>query len=189
MRVWLILAFVLTSPAVSSAATKCYRSADAPNVSITADTEDIFTLVWKIGSGTTVLKTQLSPTTNTVRVAVEGDGRKHQYRYIGDLLIMDTEVYYLGCPGGHTWANDECSRVLLTQVDAYAEVAQFYYWADSRPLTTCNPAVAFKDSVKTSLECASGRKLQVDASDYPTSLQVDGVGMRSYEWQLPCGKP
>ena len=105
------------------------------------------------------------------------------------MLIMDTQVYYLGCPGGHTWADDNCSHVLLTQVDAYAEDAQFYYWEDGQPLTTCHPSAAFKDGVKTSLECASGRKLQIDASDYPESLQVDGVTMPSYEWQLPCGKP
>ena len=77
MRLWLILAFALAFPAASSAATKCYRSADAYDISITADTVDIFTLVWKLGSKTTILKTKLSPTTNTVRVAVEEDGTKH----------------------------------------------------------------------------------------------------------------
>ena len=189
MRWWLMLAFVLAFPAGSFAAQKCYRSADQPDISITADTKDIFTLVWKIGSSTTVLKTQLSPTTNTVRVAVEEDGTKHLYRYLGDMLIIDTGVYYLGCPGGRTWVSEDCTRALLTQVDAYAEAAQFYYWEDNRPLTTCNPVAAFKEGEKTSLACGSGRKLEVDASDYPSSLRVDGVTMESYEWQLPCGEP
>jgi hypothetical protein len=100
---------------------------------------------------------------------------------------MDMDVYELGCPGGHSWVNDECSRVLITQVDAYAETALFYYAQDGLPITTCSLSVPLKGGV-TSVGCDSGRVLQIDARDYP-SLKVDGVDMRIFDGPLPCGRP
>jgi hypothetical protein len=186
MSAYLLLALVLAFPAASSAATRCYSSLDDSDVTITDDTNDIDTLVMKVGNETIVMRTESGGTGSPFRQADEPDGTTHLYRYIGDMLIMDTNVYYLGCPGGHTWVNDKCSSVLITQVDAYAEVAQFYYSEEGLPITTCLPPAAFKDGEVITVKCTSGRVLRVDAHDYPTTLKVNGESMRSWEWQLPC---
>jgi hypothetical protein len=186
MRVFLMLAFVLAFPAAAPAATRCYTLLEDPLVTITDDTDDIYTLVMKAGNETTVMRTESGGTGTPFRQATEPDGKVHLYRYEGDMLIMDINVYYLGCPGGHTWVNDKCSRVLITQIDAYAEQAQFYYSENSFPITTCMPPAAFKDGEVVTVNCTSGRVLQVDAHDYPMTLKVNGEEMRSWEWQLPC---
>ena len=117
------LVLLLAFPASSSAVERCYSSLDNPGVTITDDAEDAYTLVRKSGKGTTVMDTRSGGTGIAVREATESNGTMHSYRYEGDMLIMDTEVYYLGCPGGRTWVDDLCSRVLISQVDAYAEKA------------------------------------------------------------------
>ena len=189
MRLCLLLAFVLIFSTSSSAATRCYTLLEDPDVTATDDTNDIYTLVMKSGNKTTVLRTESAGTGMAFRQATEPDGKIHLYRYVGDMLIIDINVYYLGCQGGHTWVNDNCSRVLITQVDAYAEATQFYYSENRVPLTTCLPPAAFKDGEVVTMKCTSGRVLQVDAHDYPMTLKVNGEGMRSWQWQLPCGRP
>ena len=77
----------------------------------------------------------------------------------------------------------------MTQLDAYAYYAQFYFSEDTLLITTCLPPSAFKDGKVVTMKCTSGRVLQVDAHDYPMTLKVNGEDMRSYEWQLPCGRP
>jgi hypothetical protein len=185
MRICLLLAFILAFSNASFAATRCYTLLEDPEVTATDDTNDIYTLVMKSGNNTTVLRTESAGTGMAFRQATEPNGTVHLYRYEGDMLIIDINVYYLGCRGGHTWVNDKCSRVLITQVDAYAEAAQFYYSEDGVPITTCLPP-AFKDGEVVTVKCTSGRVLQVDAHNYPMTLKVNGEEMRSWRWQLPC---
>jgi len=135
------------------------------------------------------METRSGGTGMEFREATESNGATHLYRYEEDMLIMDMEVYYLGCPGGRTWVDELCSRVLISQVDAYAEKAQFYYWERGAPITSCSPPAALKDGELASLNCFSGRVLPMDASDYPETLKVDGVDLRVDDGPLSCNRP
>ena len=188
MRAWLVLAFVVAFPVASEAAAECYSSFDNPSITIIAYTDDMYTLVEKVDGKTTVMRTESGGTGIATRTATEPDGTTHQYRYIGNTLVMDMSAYELGCPGGHSWVNDDCTRVLITQVDAYAETALFYYSEDGLPITTCSLPAPFKQGTVVSVTCDSGRVLQMDARDFPT-LRVDGVEMSVFDGRLPCGRP
>jgi hypothetical protein len=186
MRLWLTLVLVLAFTGASSALERCYSSLDNPGVTITDDPEDGYTLVRKSGKETTVMDTRSGGTGIPVRVATESNGNTHPYRYEGDMLIMDMEVYYLGCPGGRTWVDELCSRVLISQVDAYAEKAQFYYWERGSPITSCSAPAPLKDGEVVSMNCFSGRVLRMDASNYPQTLDVGSVEMRVDDGPLAC---
>src|SRR2546430_2698242 len=97
IRVCLTL-LVLAFPTASAAATRCYSTFDDPSITITDDTEDIYTLVKKIDGKTIKMRTMSGGTGLHIRVAYEDDGTSHLYRYVGDTLIMDMDTYELGCP-------------------------------------------------------------------------------------------
>jgi hypothetical protein len=80
------------------------------------------------------------------------------------------------------------TRVLITQVDAYAETALFYYSEDGLPITTCSLPAPFKEGTVVSVTCDSGRVLQMDAGDFPT-LKINGVEMSVFDGRLPCRRP
>ena len=93
MRVFLLLALVLAFPAAASAATRCFTLLENPEVTVTDDTDDIDTLVMKDGNKTTVLRTESAGTGMPFCQATEPDGTVHLYRYEGDMLIIDINLY------------------------------------------------------------------------------------------------
>jgi hypothetical protein len=81
LRLFLLLAFVLMLPAAAPAATRCYTLLEDPDVTVTDDTDDIYTLAMKAGNKTTVLRTESAGTGMAFRQATEPDGTVHLYRY------------------------------------------------------------------------------------------------------------
>jgi len=186
MRCCLILVFVFAALSPAYTAERCYTSELNPSTTITDDgTNYGRTLVKNVEGKTIVMSTMSGGTGMRVRVAMEEGGKTHTYRYVGDTLIMDMTAYELGCPGGHSWIDRECSRVLISQVDAYARAALFYFLDREHPITSCKLPAPFKVGEVVDVQCDSGQTMRVDASDYP-ALTVDGVEMVPYDQALPC---
>jgi hypothetical protein len=185
----LIAALLVFAPSALHAAERCYTSEVDQITTITDDGTDNGPLVWKRSDGrTTVMSTMSAGTGLQFRVAIEENGASHNYRYIGDMLLFDMNAYTLGCPGGHSWVDAQCSRVLISQVDAYAETALLYYLEPGEPLTDCVLPTPFKTGETVDVECSSGKKLHIDAGDYP-ALLVDDVEMVLHDGDLPCTRP
>ena len=95
MRVFLLLAFILTFPAAASAATRCYTLLEDPDVTVTDDTDDIYTLVMKAGNETTVMRTESGGTGTPFRQATEPNGKIHlsATKVICSLLISTSTIW------------------------------------------------------------------------------------------------
>jgi hypothetical protein len=58
IRLHLLVALILAFPSTSSAAARCYSAPDDPGITVTADTDDIYTLVKRIQGRTTIMPTE-----------------------------------------------------------------------------------------------------------------------------------
>jgi hypothetical protein len=185
MRKCLIAAVILAIPSVSPAAERCFSRSSEPSWTITDEGTAIGDMVMKRDGRTVVMSTSGGGTGIEARVATEADGTEHLYLHVGDTLVMDMVPFELGCPGGHSWTDVGCSRVLISQVDAYARTALFYYLERGHPITDCKLPAPLKEGAIVDLQCSSGTKLKLDATEYP-KLAIDGVELQLYDGDLPC---
>jgi hypothetical protein len=182
---WCLLILFCAVSAEAQGMERCYTSEFDWTTTIIDDGTGSGTLVKTRNGKSTVMTTMSAGTGLNYRQAVEEDGTAHFYRYVGDMLIMDMTAYSLGCPGGHNWIDETCSRVLISQVDAYARTAIFYFVEPEHPITTCAAPAPFEQGTVVDLQCSSGKTLHMDATDYPI-VMVDGIEMLLYFGPLPC---
>lgn len=94
MRTVLAL-LLMMSPAVAG---QCYTHEDQKDWTITLnDPGTQPELVWKQGSETVELDTSGAGTGIPVRVAWDAEGNGYKYRFVGDMLLVDMELYTPGC--------------------------------------------------------------------------------------------
>jgi hypothetical protein len=182
---WCLLILFCAVWAEAQGMERCYTSESDWTTTIIDDGTGSGTLVKTRNGQSTVMVTMSAGTGLGYRQAVEEDGTAHSYRFVDDILIMDMKAYTLGCPGGRSWIDETCSRVLISQVDAYARTALFYFVEPEHPITTCEAPAPFKQGTVVDLQCSSGKTLQMDATDYPM-VTVDGIEMLLYGGALPC---
>lgn len=92
-----VLALLLMT--VPAAAGQCYTHEDHPDWTITINDPGAYPeWLWVQGSETVEIETTGAGTGIPVRVAVDINGEEaYKYRFVGDMLLVDMELYTPGC--------------------------------------------------------------------------------------------
>jgi hypothetical protein len=118
-------------------------------------------------------------------VLVDEKGNSLSYRFIGDIMVIDSELFYPGCPASRTWVDAACSRVLIARDER--PDSSYYFFEARQPVMTCHVVEGSFDGEAVEVQCYSGRQALKLQTVEDQLLQLDRVEMKPHSGPLPCG--
>jgi len=174
--------FLLATPALAS---KCYRHETDPDWTVIENDpgvspefvvreHDVITEYDSMSVGTGMNR----------RTLVSEGARTVLYRYIGDDLLIDNELFHPGCTVDRTWVDSAYTHVLIARDE---RPDSSYYFIDAgQPVTTCRVVESSFDGEAVDVQCDSRRRTLKLQTRENQMLVLDGVEMKPYAGPLPC---
>jgi hypothetical protein len=177
------LCILLATPALAS---KCYHHETDPDWTVIENDPGVSPEFVVRQNGTEMEYDSMSVGTGIDRRILVGDNENHPlpYRYIGDNLLIDNELFYLGCPSNRVWIDSTCSRVLIARDER--QDSSYFLIDAGQPVTTCHVVESSFDGTAVDVECNSRRRdLKLETLENQL-LKLDGVELKPYTGPLPC---